>query len=387
MSAGPPPRVLRVITRLNVGGPARQALLLTKALGEQFPTVLAAGRPAQTEGELGDPDVQVRPVPLVRPLSVTADARSLAAVRRLLTEVRPAILHTHMAKAGAVGRTAAATVRPRPRTVHTFHGHVLEGYFGASTERAFIAIERRMARQTDALVAVSAEVRDALLERGIGRPEQFHVIPLGFDLSRLASIRGPSGQLRQRLGLAPDTPLVAVIGRLVPIKDVPTALAVTTRLPGVHLAVVGDGESRAQLETAARELGVGDRVHFTGWWSDVPGAVSDVDVVLLTSRNEGTPVALIEAAAAAKPVVATAVGGVPLVVEDGVTGLLAQPGDAPGLAGLVDRLLGDPGARRAMGEAGRRRALGTFGQERLVSDIRALYECLLAASPAPTAPA
>lgn len=377
VTAGQPARVLRLVTRLNVGGPARQALLLTKELGERFPTVLAAGRPTESEGELTDPDVDVRTVPLVRPLNPAADARSVLAVRRLLTEIRPALLHTHMAKAGVVGRSAATTVRPRPRTVHTFHGHVLEGYFRPSTERAFVAIERLMARQTDALVAVSTEIRDALLELGVGKPQQFHVIPLGFDLSLFASLDGPTGRLRQQLGLPPQTPLVAVIGRLVPIKEVGTALAVMTRLTGVHLAVVGDGESRTELEARARQLGIADRVHFTGWWSDVAAVLGDVDVVLLTSRNEGTPVSLIEAAAAAKPVVATRVGGVPLVVADGITGHLAPPGDIAGLATLTERLLGDADARRSMGEAARRRALEKFSQDRLLSDIQALYARLL----------
>jgi glycosyltransferase involved in cell wall biosynthesis len=370
-------RVLRLITRLNVGGPARQALLLTKELQKRFPTVLAAGRPTQSEGELSDPAVPVRQVPLVRPLQLTADTKSLVAVRRLMTEVRPALVHTHMAKAGVVGRSAALTMRPRPRTVHTFHGHVLEGYFGPSTARVFVEIERRMARQTDALVAVSTEIRDDLLALGIGTPERFHVIPLGFDLSPLVAVDRPSGRLRQHLGLAPDTPLVGVVGRLVPIKDLGTALAVITRLPGVHLAVIGDGECRPQLEAEAQRLGVAERVHFTGWWPDVPGAFADLDVVLLTSRNEGTPVALIEAGAAGRPVVATRVGGVPLVVEDGATGHLAPAGDVPGLATLTERLLGNPDARRAMGAAGRRRAVERFSQDRLIRDIEALYAGLL----------
>ena len=368
--------VVRLITRLNVGGPARQALTLTRDLRHRFPTVLAAGRPTESEGEMSDPDVEVRHVPLVRPLNPEADARAFTAVRRLLGTVRPAILHTHMAKAGTVGRSAALSVRPRPRTVHTFHGHVLEGYFSPAVQRAFLAVERQLARHSDALVAVSTEIRDDLLALGIGRPSQFHVIPLGFDLSAFLGIGGPTGQLRGSLGIGPDVPLIGAIGRLVPIKDMGSALEIVARLDGVHLVLVGDGECRPQLEAQAHRMGLADRVHFTGWW-DVPAALADVDVVLLTSRNEGTPVALIEAAAAARPVVATKVGGVPLVVEDGVTGWLGAAGDTEGLAGLVARLLESPDTRRAMGAAGRNRVAERFRKERLLADVTALYDELL----------
>ena len=367
------PGVVRLITRLNVGGPARQALLLTRELQDTFPTVLAAGRPSASEGEMSDPDVAVRHVPLVRPMHPQSDMQALWAVRRLLLETRPAIVHTHMAKAGAVGRAAARSITARPRTVHTFHGHVLDGYFSASVQRVFVELERRLAGQTDVLVAVSDEIRDALVDLRIGRPEQYRVIPLGFDLSSFTAVDEPTGVLRKSLGLGLDVPLVGVIGRLVPIKDLGTAIAVVARLPGVHLAFVGDGECRAELEAQVRQLGVADRVHFTGWWPDIAGALSDVDVVALTSRNEGTPVSLIEAAAAGRAAVATRVGGVPLVVEDGVTGLLAGAGDDEGLATLIAKLLAEPGTRRAMGQAGRRRALGRFGKERLLADVTALY--------------
>ena len=373
MTGGRRPGVVRLITRLNVGGPARQALLLTRELQDRFPTVLAAGRPAASEGEMSDPDVTVRHVPLVRPMHPLSDMQALSAVRRLLLETRPAIVHTHMAKAGAVGRAAARSISPRSRTVHTFHGHVLEGYFRPSVQRVFVELERRLAGQTDALVAVSEEIRDALLGLGIGKPAQYRVIPLGFDLSSFTTVHEPTGLLRKSLALDAGVPLVGVIGRLVPIKDLGTAIKTVMKLPTVHLAFVGDGECRADLEAQAGYLGVSDRVHFTGWWPDVPAAMADVDVVLLTSRNEGTPVSLIEAAAAGRPSVATRVGGVPLVVEDGVTGYLAESGDVDGLAALIARLLADPAARRAMGQAGRRRALDRFGKERLLGDISALY--------------
>lgn len=369
--------MLRLVTRMNVGGPARHALLLTRGLGAEFATTLAAGTPAESEGELSDPAVPVTRVPLVRSIDPPSDVRALLAVRRLLKAGRPALLHTHMAKAGTVGRLAAGTTCPRVRTVHTFHGHVLQGYFGTVAQRAFTEAERALARRTDVLVAVSAEIRDELLELGIGRPEQFHVIPVGLELDPFLSVRGPTGRLRTRLGVPAGTPLVGAVGRLVPIKDHLTMLRAVARLPGVHLALIGDGELRAQVQARAHELGIAERVHVTGWVADVPEAVGDLDAVVLTSRNEGTPVALIEAAAAGRPAVATRVGGVESVVVDGATGHLAPPADPDRIAALLGKLLDDPAAAARMGRAARERVRKRFGSERLLRDIRDLYADLL----------
>jgi glycosyltransferase involved in cell wall biosynthesis len=257
--------------------------------------------------------------------------------------------------------------------VHTFHGHVLEGYFGRGSQRAFIEVERQLARCSDALVAVSSEIRDQLLDLGIGRPAQFTVIPVGLDLAHFLAVDRPRGILRNHLGLTPDVPLVGAVGRLVPVKDNETLLTAVQPLPGVHLALVGDGELRGPLEARARSLGMADRVHFTGWWEDLPGAYSDLDVVALTSRNEGTPLALIEAGAAGRPVVSTDVGGVRSVVADGVSGVLTPPGDPSAVSRALARLLAEPESRRRMGLAGRARVQERFGHQRLVADIRALY--------------
>lgn len=374
------PRVVRLITRLNVGGPARQALLLTRELAIDYPTTLAAGRPTEREGELLHPEVPVRYVPLVRPLRPDADTRAALAVRRLLCETRPALIHTHMAKAGTVGRWAASTVSPRPRTVHTFHGHIFEGYFSPAVQRTFLEIERRLARRTDVLIAISDAIREDLLALGIGRPRQYRVIPLGFDLRPFLEIDEPRGDLRRSLGLARDVPLVGIIGRLVPIKDHVMLLNAVARLPAVHVAVIGDGELRADLEARVATMRLGDRVHFTGWAMDIATVISDLDVVVLTSKNEGTPVSLIEAAACGRPSVATKVGGVGMVVEHGVNGYLTRPGDPEHLATALEQLLADPAGRRRMGEAGRARVREQFSQERLLRDIRELYAELTDAS-------
>jgi glycosyltransferase involved in cell wall biosynthesis len=379
MPAGEPVRVVRMITRLNIGGPARQALLLTRGLATPWPTALIAGTPADDEGELSDPDVPVARLPLVRPLRPVADARALVAARRLLAEHHPAILHTHMAKAGTVGRSAAASLArsSRPRTVHTFHGHVLDGYFSPLVSRAFVAIERRLARRTTALVAVSPEIRDALLDLGIGRASQYRVIPLGLELDDFLAVDGPTGVLRRQLGLDATVPLVGAVGRAVRIKALDQAIDAVERLPSVHLAIIGDGDERPALEAEVRRRSLGDRVHFTGWSASVVDAVSDLDVVLLTSRNEGTPVALIEALAAARPVVATDVGGVRSVVDHERTGLLAPFGDVTLLAAHLERLLADRPAAARLGVAGRAHVAARFGSTRLLHDIDALYSELV----------
>lgn len=364
-------RVLRVITRLNIGGPARQALLLSKELGPEWDTTLVAGTPPKHEGELTDPDVFVQRVPLQRELRPVGDIRAFRALRSLARELRPRIVHTHMAKAGTLGRLAAPKTA---RTVHTYHGHVLAGYFSRTSARFFAEIERRLAHRTDVLVAISPEVRDELLELGIGEPDRYRLIPLGFDLARHLRVSGPSGELRARLKIASDAPLIGAVGRLTAIKDIPTLVRAVQRVDGAHLALLGDGDQRGSLDHLVRTLSMGHRVHFVGWWTDVASALADLDVVALSSVNEGTPVALIEALAAARPVVATDVGGVRFVVEDEVTGLLAPPGDPAALAAQLERVLGDRELAIRMGAAGRADVGRRFGKERLLRDIRKLYQ-------------
>ena len=380
------PSVLFLITRLNIGGPAGQTLLLAKGLEPQFSTLVAAGRPSDREGELTDPQVPVWHVPLVRPVSLATDARALRVVRQLVKDKRPQVVHTHMAKAGTIGRLAvlSATQKNRPLLVHTFHGHVLQGYFDGPQQRAFVELERRLARRTDVLVAVSPEVRDELLGLGIGRPDQYRVIPLGLDLAPLLAVgprQGGRGDLRSRLGLSGDVFLVGILGRLVAVKDHATLFEAMAAIPEAHLAVVGDGELRPSLEDLSRQLGIADRIHFTGWWDDIPAALADLDVVALSSRNEGTPVALIEALAAARPVVATDVGGVRHVVEDAATGWLCSPGDPAALAALLRRALVHRDLAANLAQEGRRRVTERFGRARMVADHRALYRELVGGRP------
>jgi glycosyltransferase involved in cell wall biosynthesis len=375
-------RLTRIITRLNVGGPARQELSLSpelKPLG--IDDELLHGSVERSEGELVPPAAlqAVRVPSLRRDVDPLADARALRAIGRHLRARRPSVVHTHMAKAGALGRIAARRAGVPMVVVHTFHGHVLEGYFSKARARAVLAAERALARRTDALIAVSPQVRDELLELGVGSPERWFVIPLGLDLEPFDRIPAPT-EARLSLGLPTEGPIVGIVGRLVPIKDHDTFLAAAATVarsdPSVTFVIAGDGDRRAELERRA-ELLLGDRCRFLGWTLDLPNLYAALDVVVLTSRKEGTPVALLEAAAAERPVVATRVGGVPDAVEHGVTGVLVAPGDGKAVAANVLSLLRDEERGRRMGAAGRDRVLERHEISRVATELVALYrECL-----------
>jgi glycosyltransferase involved in cell wall biosynthesis len=312
---------------------------------------------------------------LGRELTTRRDAVVLSQLVRLMRRERPDIVHTHTAKAGTLGRLAAFLTGV-PVIVHTFHGHVLQGYFSSARTRLFIAIERALARVTTRLIAVSPSVRRELLDMKIGRPERFDVIRLGLDLDPFLEAERLRGQLRAEIGVGPTVPLVGIVGRLVPIKGHDQFLEAASRiatLPAAHFVIAGDGELRGVLETRAAELGLSKRVHFLGWRADLPRIYADLDVVVLSSLNEGSPVALIEAMAAGRAVVATDVGGVADVVASGVAGILTPPRDPAALAGAVQAVLADDSRRAAMGRAGRASVYPTYSVPRLLQEIDQLY--------------
>jgi len=404
MSSREPLRILRIIDRLNIGGPAKHVVWLTAGLDPaEFETLLVAGRVAEGEGDMGYFAAAAGVEPeTIDEMSRELSVRDLAVVFQLLRRMRrfrPDVIHTHKSKAGALGRVAAflyrwwtpATLRGTPRrckVVHTFHGHTFSGYFGPAKERIFLAVERVLARlATDRIVVVSELQRQEICGRfRVGYPEQFRVVPLGIDFDEVAT--EPCG-LRAELGLGPSDLLVATVGRLCPIKNqrlfLEAARRVTERVSSrrVRFVVVGDGELRGELESEARQLGVQDRVPFTGFREDVARLYPDFDVVVLTSRNEGTPVTLIESLCAGRAVVSTEVGGVGdllgerLHEEKGVTrwehGLSVATDDGPSLARAIERLLTEPQLRAEMGGRGQAFVRERLSTGRLVADVAALY--------------
>ena len=353
----------------------------------KYDSRLVAGSSGAHEGDLlelrgVEVDSLTRIPELGRELMTRADAIALTKLVKLMRRVRPDIVHTHTAKAGALGRLAAFLTKV-PVVIHTFHGHVLHGYFPPLRTHVFVALERALARITTRLVAVSPSVRDDLLGMKIGRPDRFSVIRLGLDLEPFLEAERFRGELRRELQIPDGNPLVGIVGRLVPVKAHDQFLAAAGRVAAATAAqfvIAGDGELREPLQARAKEMGLADRVHFLGWRADLRRIYADLDVVVLSSINEGSPVALIEAMASGRPVVATRVGGVADVVSDGVTGLLVPPGDEAILSDAVLSLLADDHRRAAMGRAGRALVYPAHSVPRLLNDVDALYtEALLSA--------
>ena len=387
--------MLRVIARLNVGGPALHVSYLTSELDRiGYETTLVAGRVGEGEGSMEDAATErgVQPLylpALQREISPFVDSEAVTQLAKLIRDVRPHILHTHTAKAGAVGRVAAklaGSARP-PVVVHTFHGHVLRGYFSGAKTEVFRRLETALARSADALIAVSPEVRDDLIQLGVAPPDKIVVVRLGLDLeARTAVAPGAGAELRRQLGVPAESFLVGWLGRLTEIKRPADLIAAFAELgePTAHLLVAGDGPLRAETEALAHSLGIAGRVHFAGFRRDVGAVYAACDAIALTSANEGTPVSVIEALAAGRPVVSTNVGGVSDIVRDGESGLLVPPGDVAAIAGGLRALAADPALRARFGEAGRVDVVPRYSIPRLVHDIDALYRRLLdQALPAP----
>jgi glycosyltransferase involved in cell wall biosynthesis len=382
-----PIRILRVIARLNVGGPAQHVLHLSRELDRRgYRTTLVAGRVGEGEGsmeqlatELGVEPVYVRS--LQREISFFADAAAVLQLVRLIRRERPRILHTHTAKAGTIGRIAArlaGSARPEV-VVHTFHGHVLRGYFSPLKTRLFRVVERVLARSSDSLVAVSPEVREDLVRMHVAPPGKIAVVRLGLDLEqRVAAPEGTRERVREELRVG-DEPLIGWLGRMTEIKCVDVLLRAFARVRGdAVLVLVGDGPLRPSLEALAAQLGIAHRCRFVGYADEVARFYAACDVIALSSANEGTPVTIIEALAAGVPVVSTDVGGVRDVVEDGRSGFLVPPGDVEELGRALDRLAGDPALRQELGGRGRD-VIARYSIPRLVDDLDLLYRELVEA--------
>ena len=375
-----------------MGGPALHVAYLSAGLQARgYETTLVAGSLGRGEEsmafvaqELGVPVLTV--AELHREISPVRDLLAAFRLARLLRAIRPHILHTHTAKAGAIGRLAALAAggaRP-PIVVHTFHGHVLRGYFGPLRTAIFRELERRLADVATVLVAVSPEVRDDLVALGVAPREKFTVIRLGIELDdRVGTAADRRTETRRLMGIPPERFTVGWIGRMTAVKRTDDVLLAFRRLRelGVDacLCMVGDGPDRDHVEHRASELGIVRHCLFLGYQEDVAPFYGAFDAVVLTSGNEGTPVSAIEALAGSRPVVATRVGGVPDVIRDGVDGFLVEPGAVDELAERLAELARDPELRARLGEQARVHVVPRYSVERLLDDVDRLYRSLLEA--------
>ena len=391
-----PIKIARVIARLNVGGPAIQAILMTEAFQKRdYSALLIAGDVPEGEASIeylaearGVHPVKISS--MSRKVSYVKDFLSLWKLIQLFRREKPSIVHTHTAKAGALGRIAAI-VAGVPVRVHTFHGHVFEGYFSPLKTGFFKAIERFLARQTHCIIAISESQRRDLVEKhGVAPAGKVVTVPLGFELDPFLAVEGHRGSIRRMAGCPPGAPLIGWIGRLTSIKDpalfVATASAVHEKHPQARFVLVGDGELRPAVEKQVEQSSLNSIVSLLGLCREVSDVYADVDLVVLTSANEGTPVVLLEAMACGRPFVATNVGGVAdLMVGPGrrlpgfvvfENGILAERHDA-GLGAAVSYLLENPDQAREMGCVGRKFVAERYSQQRLADDLERIYLELL----------
>lgn len=400
-------KIVRVIARLNVGGPAKHVVWLTRALQTaDYQTVLVAGTVPPGEDDMGYFAAEHDVVPIFIPemsreISLK-DALTVWKLYQLFRRERPDVVHTHTAKAGTVGRLAGLlyvwTTRSNCRFVHTYHGHIFHSYYGPFKTRIFLAIEKALARLiTDRIVVLNEQQRREIHEEfGVGRAAQFSIIPLGLDLNVFANWPERGREFRDELGIGADDLLIGIVGRLTEIKNHELFLRAVAackkefaqRSPAVHFVIVGDGALRGQLEQQAKSLDLLNDVLFVGSRRDVENIYPALDIVALTSRNEGTPLTLIEAMANARPTIATAVGGVveligkPLeaaaakfsVCERGIS---VPPNDANAFAAGLTRLADDAALRRETGARGLQFVTEQYSLDRLLRDIQNLYSALL----------
>lgn len=370
--------VLRIITRLNVGGPSIHTILLSSGLcKERFKTYLVFGKEGKDEGSLKDEaektNIELIFIPeLQREISPIKDIIALFKLIRIIRRIKPDIVHTHMAKAGMLGRLAAWLCGVRI-IIHTFHGNIFHSYFSKAKTLFFIFIERLLSIISTKIITLTESQRDEVLKFKIGNKNKVVIIPLGLSLDKFYSPK--KGLLRKELGIS-EEPLIGTTARLVPIKDIGTFLEgariVLEEIKDAIFVIAGDGYLREELEKKAQSLGISKSVSFLGFREDLEVFYLDLTCFVLSSLNEGLPVAIIEAQASGIPVVATNVGGVPSLVSSD-TGITVSPKNPQALGEAIKSILKNPEMARKMGEKARENSK-KYTIKRLIKDIERLYE-------------
>jgi glycosyltransferase involved in cell wall biosynthesis len=378
-------KILRIIARLNIGGPALHVIILNSELDSgRYVSQLVTGIESPAEGNMYDVAEEKGVHPIVidalgREIFFKEDFRALIKLIRLINIEKPDIVHTHTAKAGTLGRIAAKLTGV-PVIIHTFHGHVFHSYFGFFKSKFFLWLERLLAKFTNVIITVGEQQRREIIQYKVAEQEKVVSIPLGLDLKPFVNTKTDPNLLRRELSLPRQTLLVGIVARLVPIKNhlcfLESARLILQNFDNVRFLIIGDGELRTYLEQKTRDLGLESRVIFMGFQHDLVKIYASLDIVTLSSFNEGLPVALIEAMAAGKPVISTNVGGVGDLILDGDNGLLVPSNDPAALAEAILYLLRNPERRKMMGGAGKKKAYPLFDKNRLLGDIDKLYRKL-----------
>lgn len=391
-------RVLRILNRFNLGGPTYNAAYLTRYLPPEFETLLVGGQndPSEKNSEFIPNELGVEPViidQMRRKVSIRHDLAAFLELKKIIKQFRPHIVHTHASKAGALGRIAASTLKV-PVILHTFHGHVFDSYFSQLKSGFFKIIERRLARISTGIIAISEAQKYDLSHRyQICTKEKIKVIPLGFDLSRFRENQlKKRHEFRKKYNIEDDELAIGIVGRLVPIKNHDLfldAMAIVQQQTGKKLRafIIGDGESRKHIEQKARDLDL-DYLNWsdghgkafltlTGWITEMDKVNAGLDIVTLTSLNEGTPVSLIEAQAAGRPIVSTHVGGIADVVLPEKTALLCNSRNPSDFAKRILQITENDNLRFELGKEGWKHVEKKFHYQRLVNDMATYYHNLL----------
>ncbi len=391
-------KVLRIINRFNLGGPTYNAAYLTKYLSDDFETLLVGGEKYEEEesSEFILENLGIQPVvipEMKRSVNRKNDTIAYRKLKKIIKDFKPDIVHTHASKAGTLGRLAASKLNV-PIVVHTFHGHVFHSYFGKTKTSFYKNIERYLAKKSTKIIAISdIQKKELSLEHKICKPKKIEVVPLGFDLSRFQEgLVGKRNSFRKTYKIASDEVAIGIIGRLVPIKNhsmfvnaVSQVVQKTTKK--VRFFIIGDGEEKFQIKSLCKEKSIDyvewnekqeeATVTFTSWIKNVDWANAGLDIVVLTSLNEGTPVSLIEAQASNKPIVTTNVGGVKNVIKENVTAFVADVNDLEIFVSSLLKLIEDENLRITMGAEGWSFVQQKYSYHRLVNDVEQLYNSLL----------
>jgi glycosyltransferase involved in cell wall biosynthesis len=384
------PKVLRIINRFNIGGPTYNAAFLTRFMNSDYETLLIGGLPEEGEADslhiLSQYGVEHRLISeMKREPNFSSDRAAYKKIKQIIQEFKPDIVHTHASKAGALGRRAAVSCKV-PVIIHTFHGHVFHSYFGNIKTLLFKYIERRLARKTDGIVAISdIQKKELYFEHKICLDSKIEVIPLGFDLEKFQVNKVENrAYTRDQFKLKDDEIAVAIIGRLAPVKnhflflDV-CEMVLKTTSKKVRFFIVGDGEERREIEKRVNQINLvnGNKIVFTSWIKDIGKFNAGMDVICLTSKNEGTPVSLIEAQAGNIPVVTTDVGGVRDIVLDNETGFIVPNNDVAKFSEKLLLLLANEDLRKSMSQKGWEFVSEKFHYKTLVKNMENYYAKML----------